>query len=74
MSNPNITLRDRHSITEQLAERIEVLEMQNKRLESFLSENESKLRSIFDRIETGEEVWLCYGTGERIRIQAVPVT
>jgi hypothetical protein len=70
MSHCNITQRDRYSHTEQLTERIAILEIKNKRLEMLLDEAERNLASIFERVKSGEEVYLCYSDGTRIYLTA----
>jgi hypothetical protein len=70
MSHCNITMRDRFSMDEKRLELIAVLEIKNKRLEILLEEAEKNLRSIFDRVKDGEEVYLCYHDGSRIHLMA----
>lgn len=70
MSHCNITMRDRYSMLEQSYERIALLEVKNKRLEELLEGAESNLKSIFDRMKTGEGVYLCYPDGSTIHIVA----
>ncbi len=70
MSHCNITMRDRFSVDEQHLERIAILEIKNKRLEILLEEAEKNLRSIFDRVKSGEEVYLCYPDGSKIHLVA----
>lgn len=60
MSHSNITMRNRHWLEESLAAQIDILKSEKKRLESLLEDAESNLMSIFDRVKTGEEVYLCY--------------
>jgi hypothetical protein len=63
-------MRERFSIDEQRLERIAILEIKNKRLEELLDNSESNLRSVFDRVKNGEDVYLCYPDGSTIRIAA----
>ncbi len=72
MSHCNITMRDRFSQDEARLERIAILEIKNKRLETLLEEAEANLRSIFDRVKSGEDVYLCYPDGSTIHIVARP--
>ena len=70
MSHPNITLRDRHDYEGRLRLELEKLKVELKFVEAQRDAAESNLRSIFDRIETGESVYLQYDDGRTVYIEA----
>jgi hypothetical protein len=72
MSHSNITMRNRYSHEETLASRIDILTVEKKRLEMLLETCESNLQSIFDRVKSGEEVYLCYEDGSILYLTGSP--
>ena len=72
MSHCNIRILDRHKCEQVQADLLAVAKARYERLYAQCTDLESNLRSIFDRIKGGEEVYLCYEDGSRIYIQAVP--
>lgn len=72
MSHCNITLRDRYSSVEQLRLKVRQLETEKSHLEGILESAESNLKSIFDRVKNGEEVYLDYPDNTRIYLKGHP--
>jgi hypothetical protein len=68
----NISMRDRYSSHEQLMEQLAIMKAKMERLESLLTDAESSLESIFERVKNGQDVYLDYPDGSRIHIQAKP--
>jgi hypothetical protein len=70
MSHANITVRDELDRFDRLWLDMEKLKVELKFVERQRDEAEKNLKSIFDRIETGEPVYLQYNDGRTVYIEA----
>lgn len=70
MSHCNITMRNRHSLEWSEYHNRKMLEARLQVMEMHLQDTESNLKSIFDRVRAGEEVYLDYEDGTRIYLVA----